>query len=160
MNDAKACNEANEISDEDLEAAAEIYNRIKMEERDFSKIRALTPNMLEHKIQIAERYGWTRRGRQYADYFPGEQAKGKILIAQEMKKEKGRHEMTGRPLDFNHSRMQVDAAIRNLWLALKQLHDCEDAALNDEDVNLWAVITKHRAVQESVKYAKEKESTK
>lgn len=87
MNETRTHNEANEICNEDLEAAAEIYTNRVMEKKDYSKIRALTSNMLKEKILIAESHGWTRSGSQYKDYFPGEQAKGKILIVQEMKKE-------------------------------------------------------------------------
>ena len=45
-------------------------------------------------------------------------------------------------------RIRLNALIRQVWGAMRDLSDCRDGnALTDEDMELWGCVTKHPAVQ-------------
>ena len=40
-----------------------------------------------------------------------------------------------------------DELIIKLWIALEELSNLECSNLNDDDINLWIAVTKHKAIQ-------------
>jgi hypothetical protein len=45
------------------------------------------------------------------------------------------------------ARRNVDQAVIQLWLALRDLSDFDDEYMREDDLDLWGKVTAHRAIQ-------------
>ena len=54
----------------------------------------------------------------------------------------------GGQMTKEEARIKVDQAIRQLWIAFKDLSDFGVNSITDEDLDIWIAVTSHRAIQE------------